>query len=189
MKTKLLLGLALVLSLLLTGCETEHVCQSRFIITNLNGNGRTDTRTNVFAGPYGGLFDGKTMAAYWLGDSTNALVLLYPTNKLNQIVEWPVDSSQAQAWWVRTHRNDLAFQPPKNLSDPPFPHAEPLRGTIKVGNYDWRHKNRKYLAVDLTGTNHLVISGQINSHEKTRFDAKQLWLDPYLIIVGPFVKW
>jgi hypothetical protein len=41
----------------------------------------------------------------------------------------------------------------------------------------------------LAGKNNLAITGEVNFFEKTRFDAKQLWLDPYLIIVGPFVKW
>ena len=187
MKPKLLLCLTLVLSGVLTGCETEYVGEGHVSLTNLHGDGRTET--NMVEECSGGLINGKTSAAFSLGSPPCWLLLYYPTNQLNQTSHWQADSRQAYAWLVRTQLDCQTLLSVKTPSALPFPKAEPLHGTIEVGEYDWRHHNRQYFAFDLTGTNGVVLKWEANSYTKTQFDPKQLWLDPYLIIFGPFVRW
>ena len=189
MSPKLLLCLALILSGVLTGCETDNVEKNHFTVTNLNSDGRTETYTNSFANGSRGLVDGKMLAFFQLNNPSCSLVLYYPTNKLNQISEWQVDSRQTYAWLARTQLDGQIWESIKSSSSLPFPNSEPLRGRIQAGEFDWRHKNRHYLAFDLTGDTGFAIKGELNSYDRTKFDAKQLWLDPYLIVFGPFVKW
>ncbi len=70
-----------------------------------------------------------------------------------------------------------------------FSNSERLHGKVEVGQYDWRHKNLFHVGVDLAGDDGAALKCEFNSYEKSKFDAKQLWLDPYLIIFGPFVRW
>ena len=189
MNPKLLLCLALILSGVLTGCETDNRWKNHFTVTNLNSDGRTETYTNSFANGSRGLVDGKMLAFFQLNNPSCSLVLYYPTNKLNQISEWQVDSRQTCAWLARTQLDGQIWESIKSSSSLPFPNSEPLRGRIQAGEFDWRHKNRHYLAFDLTGDKGFAIKGELNSCDRTKFDAKQLWLDPYLIVFGPFVKW
>ena len=189
MKPKLILCLALVLSGgLFAGCETENIEEHHISLANLHGDGRTETNM-IGGGCSGGLIKGKTMASFYVGTPPCSLVIYYPTNKLNQTAQWHTDSEQVYAWLVRTQLNCQALRSVKTPSAIPFPNSEPLHGEIEVGEYDWRHNNSHHLAFDLTGDDGIVLKAEFNSHAKTRFDPKQLWLDPYLIFFGPFVKW
>ena len=177
MKPKLILCLALVLSFVFIGCETENIEKNHFSVTNLNGDGRTETHTNSFGIDEHTFADGKALSEFPLDNHRSCwLVLFYPTNQLNQISEWQIDSWQVCAWLLRTQLDGRG-------------HSESLYGKIKVGEFDWRHKNRRYVAFDLTSTNGFALKGEFNSYDQTKFDANQLWLVPYLIIVGPFVNW
>jgi hypothetical protein len=187
MNTKLLLCLALVLSGLVTGCETESIHSSRIALTNLNGDGLTKTNGSVSMECYGGLKNGKTSVAFSL-DSRCWLVLFYPTNKLNQVLETQTESKQVYAWLVQTQFDCEMLRSVKTPSAPAFPNSELLHGKVQVAQYDWRHKNLFHVGVDLAGGD-VALKCEFNSYDKSKFDAKQLWLDPYLIIFGPFVKW
>jgi hypothetical protein len=161
MKPKLLLGLALVLEFILTGCETETIEKNHLSVTNLNGDGRTETRTNLIAYndrtvvgekvvwniPVGGKMLPGFASNYW----SCWLVLYYPTNQLNQISERQIDSWQVCAWLMQQQPNS-----PKAIS-------EPLHGRIESGEFDWRHKYRHYLAFDLTGDNGFAVKGGFDS--------------------------
>jgi hypothetical protein len=198
MKPQFLLGLALVLAFILTGCETETIENNHLSVTSLNGDGGTDTCTNMFVAGGRILPDGRMLREFPAGGimlsafPSNHLscwvVLLYPTNQLNQISEWQIDSWQVCAWLLRTSPDDRLLRSIKSASELPFPKSEPLRGKIEAGEFDWRHKNRHYLAIDLTGDNGFAIKGEFDSWDKTKFDAKQLWLDPVLLFYAPFMK-
>jgi len=187
MKPRILLCLALILSGGLTGCETESIGEGRVSLANLYGDGRIET--NMVQECSGGLINGKTSTAFSLGSPSCWLLLYYPTNQMNQTSRWQTDSRQVYAWLVRSQLDCQTLWSVKTPSALPFPNSEPLNGKIEVGEYDWRHNNRRYFAFNLTGTNGVVLKVEMNSHTKTEFDAKQLWLDPYLIIFGPFLKW
>jgi hypothetical protein len=190
MKPKLILCLALVLSGGLFGCETEQIGDHHSsTVTNLNGDGRTETNVPVTMNCGGGLFNGKTRLAFSLGNPPCWVVLYFPTNTLNQPLQVPIDSQQAYGWLVRTQLDCQKLWSVKTPATMPFPHSEPLQGKMEIVQYDWRHNNRFHFAWDLTGEDGVAIKGEINNHTKDKFDAKQLWLDPYLIIFGPFVKW
>ena len=187
MKATFLVCLALVLGLILAGCETENVGTSHVSLANLNGDGRTET--NMIGEYSGGIANGKTRAAFSLGSSSCWLLLYYPTNRMNQMSEWDTESGQATAWLVRTQLNDKMIQSAKTPTRLPFPDAEPLYGRIEAGNYDWRHSNSNHLAFDLSGTNGVILKAETDSHTKTKFDPKRIWLDPYLMIFGNFARW
>jgi hypothetical protein len=191
MKPKLIPGLALVLSCFLVGCETEYITDvHNCTVSNLHGDGQTETNVPVTGNCGGGLFDGKTRLAFYLGDSPSCVVVLYfPTNTLNQMLRVPIDSQQAYGWLVRTQLDCKTLWTVKTPAAMPFPNTEPLHGKIEIAQYDWRHNNRFHFAWDLAGADGVAIKGEMNNHTKDKFDAKQLWLDPYLIIFGPFVKW
>ena len=188
MQPKIILRLALVLCGLVTGCETENIHSSRIALTNLTGDGLTKTNASVSMECYGGIKDGKARAAFSL-DGKCWLVLFYPTNKLNQVWEEQTESKQVYAWLVRTQFDCETFRSAKSPSAPLFPDSELLHGKVQVAQYDWRHKNLFHVGVDLVGDDNVVLKCEFNSYDKSKFDAKQLWLDPYLIIFGPFVKW
>ncbi len=189
MKPKIILCLALVLSGgLLTGCDTEYVGESHVSITNLHGDGRTETNTNSLDNECSGLINGKTMMAFSLGNPPCSLVLYYPTNNLNQISQLQTDSQQAYAWLVRTQLDCQTLLSVKTPAALPFPNSEALHGKIEVGKYDWRHKNLFHIGVDLAGDDGTVLKGEFNYYDKTKFDPKQLLITPYVIFVLPFSK-
>ena len=189
MKPKLLLCLALVLSVVLTGCQTETVQKFQGIGTNLKGDGHTETNMPMSLTYYGGVKNGRTSTAFSLGDQRCWFLLYYPTNNLNQTLELQTESQQIYAWLVRTQLDDQKFWSVYSPSVPPFPNSEQLHGNVAISQYDWRHKNLFHISMDVIGDDGAVIKGEFISYTKTKFDAKQLWLDPYLIIFGPFVNW
>lgn len=187
MKPKLLLGLALVLGSVLTGCETEDVGEFHGTVTNLNADGRGEILQKKSSARYGADFkNGWERMAFSLNDQCQ-LVLFCPTNKLNQILQAQIESQQVFAWLVRTQYAGIdrslfeSAQPPSALM---FPNSERLHGKVEVGQYDWRHKNLFHVGVDLAGADGTVLKCEFNSYEKSKFDANQLWLGPYLLIFG-----
>jgi hypothetical protein len=189
MKRKLILGLALVLSLVLTGCETEEIYHSRVALTNPNGDGFTKTNIPISRlWCSGGVKDGKASAAFSLGNQ-HWLVLFYPTNKLNEVLETQTESGQVFAWLVRTQFDCEMLWSAKDPSAPSIPNSEALHGKIQIAQYDWRHNNLFHLALDMTGDDGVVLKIESDSYMKSKFDPQQLWLDPYLLVFGNFVKW
>jgi hypothetical protein len=187
MKRKFILCLALALSGLLTGCETEYVSESHGTLTNLKGDGQSETLQKKSSVEYGTSFkNGWERTAFSLNDQSQ-VVLFYPTNKLNQVLQWQTESQQAFAWLVRTQYAGVdrsLFESAQSPSALMFPNSERLHGKIEVGRYDWRHKNLFHIGVDLAGDDGAVLKCDFNSYEKSKFDANQLWLDPYLLIFG-----
>jgi len=188
MNPKIILCLALVLSGVLTGCETKYIGDKHSsTATNLHGDGRTETNVTAYLNCGGGLFDGKTRLAFSLGSPPCWIVLYFPTNQLNRILQVPMDSQHGFAWLVRTQLECETLWSVKTPAVMPFPNSEPLHGTIEIAQYDWRQNNRFHFAWDLAGDDGVALKGEINNHTKDKFDAKQLWLDPCLIIFAPFM--
>jgi hypothetical protein len=195
MKPKLILCLALVLSGGLFGCETENIQKSDGHAVNLNGDKRADMIQMQIAGG-GRLKNGNPFAFYSL-NTNSLLVITYPTNNLNQMLQSETGSHQVYAWLVRNQSQDWQqmmrlekeIASADSLPNLSISNAEQLHGHVETEQADWRHKNLAHVGFDLTGDDGTTLKGEFNSYDKTKFDAKQLWLDPYIIIFGPFVKW
>jgi hypothetical protein len=84
-------------------------------------------------------------------------------------------------------QNEIASA--ETLANLSISNSEQLHGYVEIQEADWRHENLFHIGVDLAGDDGAALKGEFNSYNKTKFDAKQLWLDPYLIVFGPFVKW
>ncbi len=188
LKTLLFPGFALILAGWLSGCASETVQQSRVAITNLHGDGLTQTNLTVSYAAGGQLTPGTARTVLCVAGQ-GWLVFYHPATRLNQVLPLTA-GDQGQAWLVSTQsvgstRRWAEVFPPDNVAF----QGVPLAGRVELAQYDWRHRNLFHVGADLTGPSGLVVKCEFTRYEKSRFDAKQLWLDPYLVLFGPFVKW
>jgi len=181
--------------LIFAGCETENVQESHGSAANLHGDNQAQTIHLQNAG--GGVLKNHSPFAFFSVDATNLLVIFYPTNVqaarlFTNLVVNPVD-----AWLVRGQfTNWQAYeQLQKEIESAKSPdkvsiaNSGRLRGQIEISKGDWRHKNLFRVDVALAGDDGLTLKGEYNSFDNSKFDPKQLWLDPYLLIFGNFTKW
>jgi hypothetical protein len=194
MKIKLIMCLAVLSCVLLTGCQTTRspVFEYRASLVNLHGNGQTET--NFTEEESGGNYHGRTKEVFSLSGTNRWLICFYPPGKPNETNRWQTDSRQAYAWLVRAPINQSSnpgiFASIKGPSVPPFSNSEPLHGTIEAARCDDRHHDRRYFSADLAGDDGVVLKAEMNTYlnSKTEFEPALIWIIPVMIFGGPFVR-